>query len=40
MRLFFNRFESLVLKNELALRKQSSTFNFLKRNNDTSVFLP
>ena len=33
MRLLLQRFESLVLKDELAVRKQSSIFNFLKRNN-------
>ena len=33
MRLLLQRFESLVLEDELAVRKQSSIFNFLKRNN-------
>ena len=33
MRLLLQRFESLVLKDVLGVRKQSSIFNFLKRNN-------
>ena len=31
MRLLLQRFESLVLKDELAVRKQSSIFNFLEK---------
>ena len=31
MRLLLQRFESLVLKDELAFRKQSSIFNFLEK---------
>ena len=31
MRLLLQRFESLVLKDELAVRKQSSIFNFSKK---------
>ena len=39
MHLLLQRFESLVLKDELPVRKQPSILIFLKRNNDTSVFL-